>query len=167
MTDVVSQAVRSRMMSSIRGRNTRPEMAVRRYLHRCGFRYRLHDQSLPGSPDLVFPRYRTVIFVHGCFWHRHAGCRLAATPASNEEFWRQKLSANAERDQQNLQKLLRDGWQVIVIWECGIRLLGKGENLDWLPAVIKAERAGFYGMALAAGSLRISQRYSYPALKTL
>lgn len=143
MTDVVSQAVRSRMMSSIRGRNTRPEMAIRRYLHRCGFRYRLHDRSLPGSPDLVFPRYRTVIFVHGCFWHRHAGCRLATTPASNAEFWLQKLSANAERDQQNLQKLLREGWQVIVIWECGIRLLGKGENLDWLPAAIKAERAGF------------------------
>lgn len=142
MTDVVSQAVRSRMMSSIRGRNTRPEMAVRRYLHRCGFRYRLHDQSLPGTPDLVFPRHQTVIFVHGCFWHRHAGCRLSATPASNAEFWRQKLSANAERDQKNLQKLVRDGWQVIVIWECGIRLLGKGENLDWLPAAIKAERAG-------------------------
>jgi DNA mismatch endonuclease (patch repair protein) len=142
MTDVVSKAVRSRMMSSIRGRGTRPEMAVRRYLHGRGFRYRLHDRSLPGTPDLVLPRYKAVIFVHGCFWHRHAGCHLAATPASNQEFWLKKLSANAERDQRNLQKLLRDGWRVIVIWECGIRLLGKSENLDWLPTAIRTEEYG-------------------------
>lgn len=143
MTDVVSQAVRSRMMSSIRGRDTRPEMIVRRYLHRCGFRYRLHDRSLPGAPDLVLPRYRAVIFVHGCFWHRHAGCRFAATPANNHEFWRQKLSDNIERDQRTIQKLLHDDWRVIVVWECGIRLLGKSSSLDWLPIAIKNEEQKF------------------------
>lgn len=139
MVDVVTQAVRSRMMSSIRGRDTRPEMVVRHYLHQRGFRYRLHDRSLPGAPDLVFPRYKVVIFVHGCFWHRHARCRLAATPVNNAEFWLKKLSGNTERDQRNEQKLLRDGWRIIVIWECGIRLLGKGENLDWLPKRIKGD----------------------------
>lgn len=136
MTDVVSKPVRSKMMSSIRGRDTQPEMIVRRYLHSCGFRYRLHDRSLPGVPDLVFPRYKTVIFVHGCFWHRHTGCRLASTPASNVEFWLKKLSANFERDQRNVQKLVIAGWRVIVLWECGIRLIGKSASLDWLPAAI-------------------------------
>lgn len=143
MTDVVSKAVRSKMMSSIRGRDTRPEMVVRRYLHQCGFRYRLHDRSLSGVPDLVLPRYRTVIFVHGCFWHRHAGCGFAATPSSNREFWLEKLSANTERDQRNVQKLLCEGWRVIIIWECGIRLLGKSKSLDWLPVALKNEEVRF------------------------
>jgi len=143
MTDVVSKAVRSKMMSSIRGRDTRPEMTVRRYLHRNGFRYRLHDRSLPGSPDLVFPRYRAVIFVQGCFWHRHAGCRFSTTPANNREFWLKKLLANAERDKRNIQKIIQDGWRVIVIWECGIRSLGKSKSLDWLPIGIKDENQQF------------------------
>ena len=138
MTDIVSKAVRSKMMSSIRSRNTCPEMAVRRYLHGAGFRYRLHDRSLPGVPDIVFTRFKVVIFIHGCFWHRHAGCRLAATPASNQEFWQNKFSANTNRDQRNVELLLRDGWRVIVIWECGIRLLGKNASLDWLPATIRS-----------------------------
>ena len=137
MTDVVSKPVRSKMMSSIRGRDTQPEMIVRRYLHSCGFRYRLHDRSLPGVPDLVLPRYKTVLFVHGCFWHRHTGCRLASTPASNVEFWEKKLSANFERDQRNIEKLVIAGWKVVVLWECGIRLLGKSTSLDWLPAAIR------------------------------
>ena len=143
MADVVSQAVRSKIMSSIRGRNTRPEMVVRRYLHRCGFRYRLHDRSLPGSPDIVLKRYKLVIFVHGCFWHRHTGCRLAATPASNAEFWLNKFTTNSERDRRNVQMLLHDGWRIIVIWECAIRLLGKTETLDWLPTTIKHEKQRF------------------------
>ncbi len=130
-------------MSSIRGRNTRPEMAVRQYLHREGFRYRLHDRSLPGTPDIVFRRHKVVIFVHGCFWHRHAGCRLAANPASNAEFWIEKLSKNVERDLRNVQELLHAGWRVVVIWECGIRLLGKSENLDWLTNIIQSEEQLF------------------------
>ena len=142
MVDVVSKALRSKIMSSIRGRDTRPELTVRRYLHGYGFRYRLHVRSLPGSPDIVLPRYRTVIFVHGCFWHRHEGCRLAATPATNPEFWLEKLSANIARDQRNLQTLLQDDWRVIIIWECGIRRLGKTETLDWLPSAIRAAPPG-------------------------
>ena len=137
MTDIVSKEIRSKMMSSIRGRNTSPEMAVRRYLHGVGFRYRLHDRSLPGAPDIVLSRFKVVILIHGCFWHRHTDCRLAATPSSNQEFWQNKFSANTERDQRNVELLLRDGWRVIVIWECGIRLLGKNVSLDWLPPTIK------------------------------
>ena len=143
MADVVSQAVRSKIMSSIRGRNTRPEMVVRTYLHRRGFRYRLHDQFLPGSPDIVLKRYKLVIFVHGCFWHRHVNCRLAATPTSNVEFWLKKLTANSKRDQQNIQMLLDGGWRVIVIWECAIRLLGRTETLDWLPTAINDDSRRF------------------------
>lgn len=90
MTDVVTPAVRSRMMSGIRGKDTKPEMLVRHFLHRQGLRYRLHDKKLPGTPDLVFPRHGTVVFIHGCYWHRHEGCKYASTPASNVEFWQTK-----------------------------------------------------------------------------
>jgi len=113
-------------MASIRGRNTRPEMALRKALHRLGFRYRLHERKLPGHPDLVFPKYRAVVFVHGCFWHRHPGCRYATTPASNTEFWERKFRGNVERDNRNIRKLLEQGWHVAVIWECAL----KGDNLE-------------------------------------
>lgn len=113
-------------MASIRGRNTRPEMALRKALHRLGFRYRLHERKLPGHPDLVFPKYRAVVFVHGCFWHRHPGCRYATTPASNTEFWERKFRGNVERDNRNIRKLREQGWRVAVIWECAL----KGDNLE-------------------------------------
>ena len=125
MADVVDKATRSRMMSGIRGRDTQPELIVRRYLHAQGLRFRLKS-VLPGKPDLVFPKYHTVVFVHGCFWHRHARCRYAATPASNGPFWVAKFSANIARDRE-VQRLLRKlGWRVIVVWECKIneKLLG-------------------------------------------
>ena len=109
------------MMASIRGRNTRPEMALRKALHRLGFRYRLHDRKLPGHPDLVFPKYRAVIFVHGCFWHRHSGCRYATNPATNTEFWERKFRENVERDERNISKLRNQGWRVAVIWECALK----------------------------------------------
>lgn len=108
-------------MSLVKGKNTRPEMIVRRLVHGLGFRYRLHDAKLPGKPDLVFTRKRKVIFVHGCFWHRHKGCILARTPKSNQEFWCAKLESNRVRDEVNLQKLHEAGWDTLVIWECELR----------------------------------------------
>jgi DNA mismatch endonuclease (patch repair protein) len=116
--DIVDPATRSRIMSRIRGKDTVPEMRVRRFLHRAGLRYRLHLKTLPGKPDLVFSRARTVVFVHGCFWHQHQGCPLAATPSSNRDFWRNKLASNVERDERIAAQLSDMGWQVEVVWEC-------------------------------------------------
>lgn len=120
MTDVVDQATRSRMMSGIRGKNTRPELAVRKALHARGFRYRLHVSNLPGKPDLVLPKLKAVVFVHGCFWHGHA-CPIFKWPASRPEFWKEKIHKNAERDARNIQLLRDSGWRVAVLWECAIR----------------------------------------------
>lgn len=117
MTDVFDRATRSRIMSGIRGKNTKPELVVRSFLHRQGLRFRLHTK-LPGKPDLVFPRLRTVLFVHGCFWHRHAGCRYATTPASNARFWREKFEVNVLRDEHVKRELRAAGWKVKVIWAC-------------------------------------------------
>ncbi|WP_092169815.1 very short patch repair endonuclease [Pseudomonas sp. NFACC37-1] len=119
--DIVSKEVRSRMMAAIRGSNTSPEMKVRKLLHRHGFRYRLHSRKLPGRPDLVLPRYNVCIFIHGCFWHRHPGCRYASTPSTRIDFWHQKFEQNVNRDLRNRNELLQSGWRVIELWECGIR----------------------------------------------
>jgi DNA mismatch endonuclease, patch repair protein len=108
-------------MSRVRSKNSRPEMAVRKVVYALGHRYRLHQRSLPGCPDLVFLKTRKVIFVHGCFWHRHDGCALARMPKSRLDFWRPKLEANKERDERNKQKLAGEGWQVLTIWECEIK----------------------------------------------
>lgn len=121
MTDIVDPATRSRMMAGIRNRDTAPERVVRQELYRLGIRYRLHHGKLPGRPDIVISRLRTVIFVHGCFWHRHPGCRMAYTPKSNVEFWLAKLEGNAARDARNQALLEEQGWRVIVIWECETR----------------------------------------------
>lgn len=120
MIDVVDKATRSRMMSGIRGKNTSPELTVRRFLHAQGLRYRLHVKDLPGKPDLVFPKYRLVLFVHGCFWHRHHGCKYATTPASNQDFWNKKFKDNMRRDKEAVRNLKKSGWHVLVIWECEI-----------------------------------------------
>jgi DNA mismatch endonuclease, patch repair protein len=120
MVDVVDKKTRSRMMSGIRGRNTQPEHIVRRALHARGYRFRLHDRTLPGCPDLVFPRYRSVIFVHGCFWHRHL-CRIFKWPSTNRKFWRDKIEGNASRDLLAIRALRKGGWRVLVVWECSIR----------------------------------------------
>lgn len=122
MADVVDKATRSRMMAGIRGANTVPEVKLRRALHAAGFRYRLHAKDLPGKPDLVFPRFGAVVFVHGCFWHRHGNCKWATSPASNIEFWTEKLTKNAERDNRNIDSLRKLGWRVAVVWECSMRL---------------------------------------------
>jgi len=116
--DTMTAQARSQRMSLIRGKDTKPEMLVRRTAHALGFRYRLHVTQFPGAPDLVFPRLGKLIFVHGCFWHRHPGCELARLPKSKLDFWVPKLNGNRERDIKNIKKLRRDGWQVKVIWEC-------------------------------------------------
>jgi DNA mismatch endonuclease, patch repair protein len=120
MTDIVDKATRSRMMSGIRGKNTKPEIAVRSYLHRKGFRFRLHRKDLPGKPDIVLPKYKLAIFVHGCFWHRHKNCKFAYTPKSNRAFWNRKFRENLARDTKNLKALSREGWRALVLWECKV-----------------------------------------------
>ena len=117
MVDVVDRVTRSRMMSGIRGRDTVAERIVRTYLHKSGLRFRLHV-ALPGKPDLLLPRYRAAMFVNGCFWHRHSGCRYATTPASNKSFWLQKFAANVDRDKRVGVALRKLGWRVLTIWEC-------------------------------------------------
>jgi DNA mismatch endonuclease (patch repair protein) len=116
--DILDRQARSRLMGRIRGKDTKPEMVVRRIAHRLGFRFRLHRRDLPGSPDLVFPGRRKVVFVHGCYWHRHPGCHLAYEPKSNVEFWTEKFASNVARDQKALADLQNQGWDTLVIWEC-------------------------------------------------
>jgi DNA mismatch endonuclease, patch repair protein len=119
--DVVTPAVRSRMMAGIKGKDTRPEMLVRRCLSTAGIRYRLHRRDLPGAPDIALPASKVAIFVHGCFWHVHQGCRFAKWPSTRPEFWRDKLGRNVERDQDSTAKLNMLGWRVLVVWECATR----------------------------------------------
>ncbi|HYE37268.1 very short patch repair endonuclease [Methylocaldum sp.] len=116
--DTLSPQERSKRMSLIRGTGSAPEMKLRRLVHGMGFRYRLHVRELPGKPDLVFPSRRAVIFMHGCFWHRHKGCKLARLPKSKLDFWKPKLEANRKRDLRNQQQLKSLGWRVLVVWEC-------------------------------------------------
>lgn len=134
MVDVVDQATRSRMMAGIRGKDTRPELMVRRYLHSRGLRFRIHVANLPGKPDIVFPKYRKVVFVHGCFWHQHAGCKYATLPSSRAAFWANKLSDNVARDQYQIAALEGLGWGVLVVWEC--ELGGVSARLESLYAEI-------------------------------
>ena len=127
--DQISPEHRSWNMSRIKSKNTKPELLVRSWLHRHGFRFRLHVKDLPGTPDIVLPRYRTVIEVRGCYWHRHPGCRFAYTPKSNLDFWDRKFVENVNRDTKNDYELKKMGWQVIVIWECEVKPLLFSESL--------------------------------------
>jgi len=129
VVDVVTPEQRSSMMARIRGRDTRAELAVRSYLHRTGLRFKLNDRALAGSPDVVLPKFRSAVFINGCFWHRHPGCRFATTPATRTEFWQDKFAANIARDQRVSEDLRRTGWRPLVIWECEI---ARSENLDEL-----------------------------------
>lgn len=124
MADIVDAKTRSRMMSGIKGKNTKLEMLVRQSLSSQGFRYRLHRKDLPGVPDIVMPGRKIVIFAHGCFWHMHQGCRLAKMPSTRTEFWQAKLGANVERDSRAINTLTASGWRVLIVWECATKSLG-------------------------------------------
>jgi DNA mismatch endonuclease (patch repair protein) len=136
--DVLTSEERSALMGRIRGRDTKPEIIVRKFLFSRGFRYRINDPRYPGSPDIVLPKYRTVIFVHGCFWHGHEGCKLFRYPKTNFEFWYEKVQRNRERDDQKIKFLKQQGWNVIVIWECQIKNLSNREDfLDGIQMEIR------------------------------
>lgn len=131
---------RSALMSRIRAKNTKPERLVRQHLWRIGFRYRLHSKNLPGKPDLVLPKWRAAIFVHGCFWHRHLGCPYFRLPKTRTDFWDEKLRRNSERDAQAISALIEEGWRIAVVWECAVRASPQnvGSNLaEW----IRSDRA--------------------------
>ena len=121
MVDTVSPAIRSRIMRAVRTRSTVPELAVRQAAHKLGLRFRLHQRDLPGTPDIVFPKYRSVVFVHGCFWHQHPKCRRAKLPMSKKKFWVRKLQKNTARDRQAIVAVRQMGWRVLVVWECQTR----------------------------------------------
>jgi len=136
MADTVDKATRSRMMAGIRGKDTKPEKAIRSALHSAGFRYRVHVAGLPGKPDIVSPKYKAVIFVHGCFWHRHPDCWWSTTPSSNAAFWAKKFAQNATRDNRNIADLKKMGWRVAIVWECTLRVQTQAEAMaaigQWL-----------------------------------
>ena len=121
MADSVSQAKRTEIMSSVKQRHTKPEIVVRKILHRHRFRFRLHNKKLPGTPDIILPKHKAVIFVHGCFWHQHEGCRKSRRPTSNVEFWNEKLDKNVARDSRKESELKKLGWKVLTIWDCEIK----------------------------------------------
>jgi DNA mismatch endonuclease (patch repair protein) len=125
MADTLNREERSRRMSLVRGRDTKPELLVRSIAHSLGYRFRLHRRDLPGTPDMVFPRLHRVVFVHGCFWHRHARCKMARLPKTRRSFWVPKLEANRLRDARKLAALKRAGWRSLVVWECQLRDLGR------------------------------------------
>jgi DNA mismatch endonuclease (patch repair protein) len=133
MTDIVDQHTRSRMMSGIRGKNTKPELALRMAMHARGFRYRLHAKDIHWRADLVFPEYHAAVFVHGCFWHRHSECRCTTTPSTRPEFWRSKFEANTARDSVVKSKLLEQGWRVATVWECAVR---KADQVDAATGIL-------------------------------
>ncbi|MXS81378.1 MULTISPECIES: very short patch repair endonuclease [Nitrosomonas] len=127
MTDVVDKLTRSRMMAGIRGKDTNPEMVIRSGLHKSGFRFRLHDKTLPGKPDLVLRKYNAVIFINGCFWHKHE-CRLFKWPKTRPEFWREKINKNHENDKSSIESLSRLDWRICVVWECAVKEKNKDQS---------------------------------------
>lgn len=161
MVDVVDKATRSRMMSGIKGKNTKPEITVRKALFLSGYRFRLHRKDLPGNPDIVLPGRKVAIFVHGCFWHSHEGCSLSKIPATNTEFWKNKLSENVRRDHRAKEGLVRKGWRVLTVWECFVR---SADSLEILAAKLK----GWIESESVTGTLeRIDpDRVSIPSGKT-
>lgn len=139
MADVHSKEVRSYNMSRIRSKDTKPEMLVRRFLHKNGFRYRLHGKDLPGKPDIVLPKYKTVIFIHGCFWHGHEGCRYYVVPKTRTEWWLDKIKRNARKDLQAEAAISSKGWRILKVWECDLKKGIVGESLQKLSEDIKSD----------------------------
>lgn len=137
MADIKTKESRSYNMSRIKGKGTKPEELVRKYLFSKGFRYRKNDRKLPGSPDIVLPKYRTVVFINGCFWHKHEGCKYFVWPKDNAEFWKAKIEANVTRDACKRQELVEQGWKVITVWECELKKDRRDETLKLLEARIK------------------------------
>jgi len=145
MTDFMTPEQRSRVMSSVRSRDTKAELLIRSGLHRLGFRFRKNVRNLPGSPDIVLPRYHAVIFVHGCFWHGHEGCTKSKIPSTRIDFWQSKLSANRERDGINIDLLKAAGWRVAVVWECGTKSVAKfNETITSLAEWLYSSDPGFH-----------------------
>lgn len=136
MADVHSKEIRSFNMSRIKGKNTKPEMLVRKFLFGNGLRYKLHDKTLAGKPDLVFPKHRTVIFIHGCYWHGHEGCRYFVVPKTRTEWWLNKINGNKTKDAQNITALEEAGWKIIVVWECELKTVKREETLKQLLQAI-------------------------------
>ena len=133
--DVYDAEKRSAIMRAVKSRDTKPEIKVRQLLHKAGYRYRLHRKDLPGKPDIVFPSKKVVIFVHGCFWHQHAGCPQAERPAANSDYWTKKLNRNMERDKTNIAALTNEGWRTLILWECEIK---KGDVLGRVKLFLEA-----------------------------
>jgi DNA mismatch endonuclease (patch repair protein) len=121
MADVHTKEQRSFNMSQIKSKNTKPEMLVRRFLHASGFRYKLHDKTLPGKPDIVLPKYKTVIFIHGCFWHGHKDCKYFVVPKTRTEWWLNKINSNIANDEKAITALKKEGWKIIMLWECNLK----------------------------------------------
>lgn len=138
MVDVVDRQTRARMMAGIKGTNTKPELLLRRALHARGFRFRIHEKRLPGKPDIVLPKWRVAIQVHGCFWHRHEGCTKASNPGTNVAFWQEKFAANVARDQEKVEALLAMGWRVLIVWECSIGSAMPEHVVDKVTAFVTA-----------------------------
>jgi DNA mismatch endonuclease, patch repair protein len=141
MADVHDKATRSFNMSRIKSKNTKPELLVRKFLHSKGFRYKLNDKTLPGKPDLVLPKYKTIIFIHGCFWHGHEGCKYFVVPKTRTEWWLNKISTNAANDRKAIETLVKDNWKVITIWECELIIAKREATLSkLLEELLSSER---------------------------
>jgi DNA mismatch endonuclease, patch repair protein len=137
MADVHTPEVRSYNMSMIRGKNTKPEIVVRKFLHSKGFRFRLHKKNLPGKPDIVLPKYKAVIFIHGCFWHGHKNCKYFVVPKTRTRWWINKIKGNKETDKRNDRRLVKVGWKIITLWECQLKPQNVNRTLSGLPLKIK------------------------------
>ena len=160
MIDVVDKITRSRMMAGIRGKDTKPELGLRRALHRQGLRYRLHVAELPGRPDILLPRHRAAIQVHGCFWHRHDRCAFCTTPASNMRFWKAKFGETIKRDKRNLEALRKLGWKVAIVWECSVKDEGAEAVAGRIAAWLRSGRSfkEISSRSARAPSCRISKK---------
>ena len=138
--DIFSKSKRSDIMSKVSGKDTKPEIIVKKYLFSKGFRYRKNVKDLPGKPDIVLPKYKTILFIHGCFWHGHENCEAAKLPASNIDYWTKKVASNVTRDMHNRKILTESGWKVMVLWECELKIKNREKRLELLVSEIKIER---------------------------